>query len=89
MILEPIDFSEKLIQTGCNDYGTNICWDCENYCGGCSWTAVDEKTGEVKFVPVPGWKTKDIRIRTGRNWRVTTQIVDCPLFKPDEKLVRK
>lgn len=87
MILEPIDYSEKLIQPGFNDFGTNICWDCEKACGQCPWTAIDPETKEVQFNPVPGWKTEKKRRKTGRNWVEVEQIVECPLFErtPDRR----
>ena len=82
MIINPIDYSEKMIQSGCNDFGTNICWDCERACGKCPWSEVDEKTGKVKFRPVPGWRIVKQRVKTGTHWRTTEQIVECPLFIP-------
>lgn len=43
--------------------------------GGCSWTAVDEETGRVKFEPVKGWKAKKSE--------VGYHIIDCPEFVSD------
>ena len=82
MVLEPIDYTEKLVQPNFHAYGTHICFDCENCYGGCPWTAVDEETGQVKFEPVPGWTVKKARVKTGRDWRVVEQIVDCPMCDP-------
>lgn len=80
MFVKSIDYPEKLIQSGFNDFGTNICFDFERYCGGCSWTEINQETGEIKFASVNGWTVVERRIKTGRNWRTTNQIIDCPLF---------
>lgn len=32
------------------------CWTCQNYYGGCSWTARDPATGQLQFKPVEGWE---------------------------------
>ena len=50
---------------------TNICWDCEKACGGCSWSR--------NFEPVPGWKAK--KIRWSRTKETTYMITKCPLFE--------
>lgn len=51
------------------------CDHCKKYAGGCSWTAVDEETGRVKFEPVKGWKAK----KSG----VGYHIIKCPEFVSD------
>ena len=62
--------------------GTNICIECANACGGCSWTEVDEETGRVKFVPVPGWTATAVSYFGARNRGLTTyHITACPLFR--------
>lgn len=63
-------------------YGEHLCWDCENACGGCSWTEVDPVTGKVRFKPVEGWKTRIVKVNTGRHIVEKEQIYDCPLFIP-------
>ena len=37
------------------------CDTCRKACGGCSWTAIDPMTGEVRGEPVPGWTEEDRR----------------------------
>ena len=70
---------------------TNICFDCQNACGGCSWTAVDPKTEKIKFEPVPGWTAKEVSLIVGcygHNKRTivnTYHITACPQFKNDKR----
>lgn len=70
----------------------NICIECKNACGGCSWTRWDEKRGRVAFEPVPGWTAKKVRFRgqhggfSTRNYTLeeldyTYKITACPLFE--------
>lgn len=62
----------------------NICWDCENACGNCSWSALDPVTGKPQFKPVPGWTAEPVtRIeQTGRfkHKTETYKITACPQF---------
>lgn len=68
-------------------YGANICFDCENYAGGCCWTEVDPETNKIRFEPVPGWTAEKHSTlvpytRDGKEFvRVidTYHITDCPL----------
>ena len=70
---------------------TNICFDCNNACGGCSWTAVDPKTKKIRFKPVPGWTAKKVLLNVGtygNNKRAiieTYHITACPQFKNDKR----
>lgn len=69
---------------------SNICFDCEKACGGCSWTAVDPKTNKIRFEPVPGWEAEAVTVGMGQGGngkrRVATyRITDCPLFEPSRK----
>lgn len=63
---------------------TNICFDCANACGGCSWTEIDPETDKPRFEPVPGWKAKPIvhRYTDGKYKREirTYCIFKCPQF---------
>lgn len=60
------------------------CWTCENATGGCSWTAIDQKTGKVKFEPVPGWDATPTRRRLcGKTIMESYEIHDCPQYVPD------
>lgn len=67
----------------------NICFDCKNACGGCSWTELDPNTGKVRFEPVPGWtaeKTSMLICPRGseKKWVITYRITGCPLFEHDD-----
>ena len=60
----------------------NICFDCQNACGGCSWS--------TDFTPVPGWtaEKKMQKKNNGRgavSWTETFRITACPEFVPDDK----
>lgn len=59
----------------------NICFDCQNACGGCSWSE--------KFEPVPGWTAKKVTQKTHLHkgavrWIETYHITACPEFVKDE-----
>lgn len=34
------------------------CWSCAKAYGGCAWTRVDPKSGNVCFEDIPGWRVK-------------------------------
>lgn len=70
----------------------NICFDCENALGGCSWSALDPVTGKPQFKPVPGWTAEPVVIQEKNGsyrykWD-TYSITDCPQFvrTPDRKV---
>lgn len=84
---ERASFKNKKYKTQGN---TNICFDCQKACGGCSWSAIDPVTLKPKFEPVPGWTAKKVTLKTGhshcKDWYVKTyHITDCPEFVPDVK----
>jgi hypothetical protein len=60
---------------------TNICFDCDRACGGCSWSR--------NFEPVPGWTAQKVSLNMGNSARrkqrytITYSITACPLFTPD------
>ena len=59
----------------------NICFDCENACGNCSWSAVD-MDGKLLFEPVPGWTARKVTINLGKGRTTETyHITDCPQFR--------
>ena len=59
---------------------SNICWDCQRACGGCSWSE--------DFIPVPGWTAEPSIIKQSPGVDIHSyHIAACPLFVPDE--VRK
>ena len=63
----------------------NICIDCKNAIGGCSWSEVNPETGKTAFIPVPGWTAKKSTIGDTR-WKGKTRIIEtyhitaCPQF---------
>lgn len=69
---------------------TNICFDCENACGNCSWSEIDEK-GQVRFEPIPGWTAEKTKLYVGDSrasgvrYTDTYHITACPQFKPSRK----
>ena len=72
----------------------NICFDCENACGGCSWSAVDPETDKVRFEPVPGWTAEPVYKRIGSNERgerlvETYKITACPQFIGSEYKIKQ
>jgi hypothetical protein len=69
---------------------SQLCWDCNKACGGCSWSR--------DFIPVPGWKAVPTKILqcsqngSGKARRYccdSYEIYECPEFEPlimsDEK----
>ena len=65
---------------------SQLCWDCQKACGGCSWSR--------DFTPVPGWKAKPTKIisytTNGSGRRATKKkfyidsfaVYECPEFEP-------
>ena len=75
----PVDASKYTKQA-------NICFDCENATGGCSWSALDPVTGKPQFKPVPGWTATPavLQAKNGSyqyKWD-TYSITACPQFVP-------
>lgn len=69
---------------------TNICFDCQKACGGCSWSAIDPVTLKPMFEPVPGWTAEKVVLQTGHSgtkayFVKTYHITGCPEFVPDVK----
>ena len=65
---------------------TNICFDCKNALGGCSWSRINPETKRVAFEPVPGWTavkvpflSKSERLNRGHDF--TYHITACPQFE--------
>ena len=69
----------------CNS--ANICIECKNACGGCSWTRWDEARKRVAFEPVPGWTAEKVPFRGmnsaiyGAEAEYTYKITACPQFE--------
>lgn len=63
----------------------NICAECKNALGGCSWSEIDPNTRKVRFEPVPGWTAEKTTIgkhQAGKWSRAieTYHITACPQF---------
>lgn len=56
----------------------NICFDCENACGGCSWTEFDPVTRGTRFKVPEGAVATPVYDRNGIF--ITYSISVCPLF---------
>lgn len=59
-----------------------LCWDCANYCGGCSWSR--------NFTPVEGWSAnlhRSDRYNHGKLIGVTEsyEVISCPEFVSDSR----
>lgn len=67
---------------------TNICINCQNACGGCSWSELDPDTRKPRFEPVPGWTAKPVLLHVATLKKEpiiveTYHITACPQFIPD------
>lgn len=65
----------------------NICWDCENACGGCVWSEIDPDTKRPRFEPVPGWTAEEVTINMGKGRQNVKgyHITACPQFVMDKR----
>lgn len=67
---------------------TNICFDCQRACGGCSWSAWDPVTEKPMFRPVPGWTATPSKVDNAKGRKAkpvwTYHVTACPLFVRDE-----
>lgn len=55
-----------------------ICWTCQNACGGCSWSS--------EFIPVKGWKAKPTKLKVQEGlFSDSYNILYCPEYVPDEE----
>jgi hypothetical protein len=68
---------------------TNICFDCQNACGGCSWSELDPETGKTRFEPVLGWTAEPVTLNLGWCIERTYHITACPQFVPDPPRKRR
>lgn len=63
----------------------NICVECKNALGGCSWSEIDSDTGKIRFEPIPGWTAEkscivDCVVHGKRRVVETYHITACPQF---------
>ena len=71
---------------GTHNQCANICIDCKNACGGCSWSEWDSVTDKPRYEPVPGWTAERVLLKLGhRNGKPvvvhTYHITACPQFE--------
>lgn len=64
---------------------TNICFDCDKACGGCSWSEIDPATDRPRFAPVTGWTAEKIMLNVGavknqKRFLQTYHITACPEY---------
>lgn len=61
-----------------DNHGKTLCWDCANYCGGCSWSE------HLNHTPVKGWRAfrRDLSNKTGETIE-SYVVIDCPEFIRD------
>ena len=85
----------------CNkNHRPTLCWSCRRACGGCSWTARDPKTHEIRFEPVEGWEAEKTVVRGTSSRRQghklegystyhyameSYRLLRCPLYEPDTR----
>lgn len=71
-------------------FKASLCFDCKKACGGCCWTAYDDKKRGVRFEPVPGWNAEEVELLMfashGRRYTTKTyRVIECPLFDKDDE----
>ncbi len=49
-----------------------LCWQCKNACGGCSWSQ--------SFIPIEGWEAEPNTIRDDEGDIRSYRIIKCPQF---------
>ena len=69
-----------------------LCWSCQNACGGCSWSELNPDTKKPRFEPVPGWNAKLIQKNFGSHKSGpvimdTYAIKECPSYIPDNPIL--
>lgn len=50
-----------------------LCWSCENACGGCSWSSC--------LKPVKGWEATPVVVKDSEGDIYTYKITGCPQYK--------
>ena len=72
--LRPVCRKPSAIIKSSIDQGT-LCWDCQNYGGGCSWSK--------RFQPVAGWVAEQHYKPSLAGDGISYKVLSCPEFKPD------
>lgn len=68
---------------------TNICFDCQNALGGCSFSRLDPRTNRPAFQPVEGWTAEIVPYCVGilkgqAYFESTYHVIKCPEFIRDK-----
>lgn len=58
-----------------------LCWTCQNACGGCSWS--------LSLTPVEGWTATPSAIKSVKKDVPTYHIEECPQYIPDKTQIPK
>ena len=67
----------KKIEVEVTERGTQLCWNCRNAVGGCSWS-------DGRFLPIEGWVATPSSIPMSmKNATQTYAIKECPQFIHD------
>lgn len=90
-------YKDKKRKNGPSENQNELCWNCKNACGGCSWSEYDPVKGGVRFEPVPGWVAEPVLIKVEKNKHLESyHITYCPRFEcstpgwnPEAKRKRK
>ena len=65
------------------------CDTCRKACGGCSWTAIDPMTREVRGEPVPGWTAEPTLLRASHGRQIGSFAISaCPEYEEDRRKAR-
>lgn len=60
---------------------TNICFDGQRACGGCSWSACDPVTEKPLFRPVPGWTAEPSMLYPAGGGEKNERGLDLPRYR--------
>ena len=71
-----IEYEEVQKQYRVDSGQGQMCWTCENACGGCSWSK------ELK--PINGWVARKVRVKNQEGDEYSTyRIIFCPRYKQE------
>ncbi len=68
---------ERRVEVPITERGTQLCWDCKNALGGCSWS-------NGTFTPIEGWTATPSEIPMSLKYATKTYAIrECPQFVHD------
>lgn len=65
-------FKERVKMRKRCESNNQLCWDCKNACGGCSWSSC--------FKPVDGWDAKESLVKDSSGDFYSYTVKQCPEF---------